>query len=112
LRLQDGRGGVQTWFLASGKQSWEGLPAGRITANSPELLIRLACAGSGIAAVPDLVAAPNVERGELTRLLHAWSLPSDLCWAVFPGSRLMPAKTRVFIDMLRAALSPRKPSDI
>jgi len=92
LRLQDGRGGVQTWFLANGKQSWEGLPAGRITANSPELLIRLACAGSGIAAVPDLVAAPSVRRGELTRVLPAWSLQDvEVASRVEPQSATGPA---------------------
>jgi DNA-binding transcriptional LysR family regulator len=80
------------------------LPSGRITANSPGLLIQLACAGSGIVAVPELAAAPSVRRGELSRVLPDWSLVGDVCWAVFPGSKLMPAKTRVFIEMVRAAL--------
>jgi len=37
--------------------------------------------------------------------LPAWSLPSHTAWAVFPGRRLMPAKTRAFIDMLEAAMN-------
>ena len=32
-------------------------------------------------------------------------MPSATAWAVFPGRRLMPAKTRAFIDMLEASLA-------
>jgi len=37
------------------------------------------------------------------RVLPEWSFPAVTGWAVFPGRRLMPAKTRVFLDMLQAA---------
>ncbi|HOW75987.1 MAG TPA: LysR substrate-binding domain-containing protein [Candidatus Competibacteraceae bacterium] len=105
LRLLERNGEAANWTLISGPQRWEGQPAGRTTANSPELLIRLAGAGAGIAAAPDCFAAPSVRRGELRRVLPAWSLPSHPAWAVFPGRRLMPAKTQAFIDMLEAALT-------
>ncbi len=59
---------------------------------------------AGITAVPDLFAQPLLQRGELRRVLPDWCLPSHTAWAVFPGRKLMPAKTRVFIDMLEAAL--------
>jgi DNA-binding transcriptional LysR family regulator len=105
LRLLQGNGEAASWTLIRDKQRWEGVPPGRTTANSPELLIRLACAGAGIAAVPDYFAAPSVRQGVLRRVLHDWCLPSHTAWAVFPGRRLMPAKTRAFIDMLEAAMS-------
>ncbi|RLJ65133.1 LysR family transcriptional regulator [Sulfurisoma sediminicola] len=92
------------WVLLQGEQQWQGTPPGRAAANSPELLINLARAGSGIAAAPDVFAAPSVRRGELRRVLPDWCLPATTAWAVFPGRRLMPAKTRAFIDMLEAAL--------
>ena len=41
---------------------------------------------------------------ELRRVLPDWQLPAHTGWVVFPGRKLMPAKTRVFIDMLQAAL--------
>ena len=94
-----------SWTLICGEQRWEGLPPGRAVANSPELLISLARAGAGIAAVPDYFAAPHVRRGELTRVLPDWRTPSHSAWLVFPGRRLMPAKTRAFIDMIEAALA-------
>ena len=105
LRLLRINGEAASWTLLRDKQRWEGVPPGRTTANSPELLIRLACAGVGIAAVPDHFAAPSVRQGELRRVLPDWCLPSHTAWAVFPGRRLMPAKTRAFIDMLEIALA-------
>jgi len=99
------------WTLVQGEQRWQSVPPGRASANSPELLIRLACAGAGIAAVPDFFAQPHVRQGLLRRVLSQWCLPSHTTWAVFPGRKLMPAKTRVFIDMLSTALGGVQPAD-
>eukprot|EP01036_Dinobryon_divergens_P057294 gene57294-76495_t len=49
---------------------------------------------------------PALRRGELVRLLPEWELPPVPAWAVFPERRLMPAKTRVFLDALAEALAP------
>ena len=88
------------WTLTRGKTRWERGLRARLTANSPELLARMACNGVGIAASSDLFAGPHVEKGELVRILPEWDLPVAIGWAVFPGRRLMPAKTRVFLDMM------------
>lgn len=104
VRLPGPQGEPGAWTLTQGEQRWEGVPPGRFMANSPELLIRLAAAGSGIAAVPDVLAIADVHQGRLQRVLPGWSLPSHTAWAVFPGRKLMPTKTRAFIDMLRIAL--------
>ena len=105
LRLLGRSGASVGWTLLCGDQRWDGDPPGRTAANSPELLISLARGGAGIAAVPDHFAAPSVRRGELRRVLPDWRLPSFAAWAVFPGRRLMPAKTRAFIEMLEVALA-------
>jgi DNA-binding transcriptional LysR family regulator len=68
--------------------------------NSPELLMRMALQGAGITLVTDHLALPYLERGELVEVLPDWHLPQVSVWAVFPGRRLMPARTRVFIDAL------------
>ena len=49
-----------------------------------------------------------LQRGELRRVLPDWHPPSIAAWAVFPGRRLMPAKTRAFLDMLQAALGDER----
>lgn len=102
-----GRNGEPTpWVISNEKDQWTGSPASHIVANSPEFLVRMACAGAGIVAVPDYFAAFDVQRGQLVRILPGWCLPPQQAWAVFPGRKLMPAKTRVFIDMLYATLNP------
>jgi len=93
------------WMLARGEQRWDGIPPARATANSPELLMRLARAGAGITAGNDHFAEPYVRNGELVPVLSDWKLPPVGAWAVFPGRRLMPARTRVFLDTLAAKFS-------
>jgi DNA-binding transcriptional LysR family regulator len=105
LRLLLRTGEPMPWVLSRGDQRWEGIPPGRATANSPELLIRLARLGAGITIVSDHFAEPYVRSGELVPVLPDWSLPPVAAWAVFPGRRLMPARTRVFLDALQAEFS-------
>ena len=64
--------------------------------------MRMAVAGAGITVVNDHFATPYLQRRELVPVLPDWRLPPVPAWAVFPGRRLMPARTRVFIDALAA----------
>jgi DNA-binding transcriptional LysR family regulator len=100
------RGGAEAWLLSRGKLRWEKEIKARLVANSPELLVRLAATGAGIAFSSDQFAAPYMETGELVRILPEWCLPPVTGWAVFPGRRLMPAKTRAFLDMMEAMYPP------
>lgn len=85
-------------------ERWEGVPARRTLANLPDLLMRLAAEGAGITAVNDFMAEAALARGALVRVLPGWEMPRATAWAVFPGRRLMPAKTWVLIEMLAARL--------
>ncbi|MFL6634076.1 MAG: LysR substrate-binding domain-containing protein [Massilia sp.] len=93
-------GGAVPWVLHRGKVRWEKELTARLTANSPQLLAKIACSGAGIAASTDFIVSKHVQRGELVRVLPEWDMPLATGWAVFPGRRLMPAKTRAFLDML------------
>ncbi|MBU6438743.1 MAG: LysR family transcriptional regulator [Betaproteobacteria bacterium] len=106
VHLLTRQGTGMPWLLQQGGNIWQGLPPGRASANSPELLLRLARAGTGIAGLPDPFAQASVQRGLLRRVLPGWSLPLHTAWAVFPGRNPMPARTRAFVDMLLAALGP------
>ena len=90
------------WILRRGEATWQGIPPARARANSPGLLMQLALGGAGITVVNDGFALPHLERGELVSLLADWTLPPTPVWAVFPGRRLMPARTRVLLDALEA----------
>ena len=93
-------GGAVPWILQRGKVRWEKELTARLTANSPQLLAKIACSGAGIAASTDFIVSKYVQRGQLVRVLPEWDMPVATGWAVFPGRRLMPAKTRAFLDML------------
>jgi DNA-binding transcriptional LysR family regulator len=93
-------GGPVPWVVQRGKVEWKRELRARLTANSPELLARIASSGMGIAASSDLFVASYLQKGELVRVLPEWEMPTATGWAVFPGRRLMPAKTRVFLDMM------------
>jgi len=102
LSLRRMANGLVHWSLTRGKTIWErDLPV-RLMANSPELLTRMAVTGMGIATCTTPFATPLVARGQLVRVLPDWSFPAVTGWAVFPGRRLMPAKTRAFLDMLES----------
>ena len=105
LRLMRGNGEPAVWPLSRGSERWSAVPSGQVSANSPELLMRMARAGAGIAALPNHFAEEAVNAGQLRRVLPDWCLPEAPAWAVYPGRKLVPPKTRAFVDMLKAALA-------
>ncbi len=101
---------ARPWALSrhgadGGQEVWTGLPLRTTQANLPALLLEMAAAGLGVTAAADRLAQPGVAAGRLVRLLPEWRLPPEPFWAVFPGRRLMPAKTRAFVEMLSEALA-------
>jgi DNA-binding transcriptional LysR family regulator len=79
-------------------------PQQRTLANAPNLLMALAERGVGIAGVDRLIVRDALAQGRLRRLLPDWQLPGSICWAVFPERRLMPLRTRVFLEAMSALL--------
>ena len=101
-----GRNGkAHPWVLMRGQERWEGLPPARAVVNSPGVLLRLACAGAGVAAMADEFAERYLREGVLVPVLPTWILPVNTAWAVFPGRRLMPRRTRVFLDAMEQYFS-------
>ena len=80
-------------------------------AHSPDLLRRLALLGAGVKAIRELHADSPVPAGTLRRVLPDWCLPPVAAWAVLPGRRLLPARTRLFIEALADALAPCRSRD-
>jgi DNA-binding transcriptional LysR family regulator len=108
LHLLSRTGEPAPWVLTRDPARWEGIPPARATANSPELLLRLARQGAGIAIAAEHFVEPYVGAGELVQVLADWKPPVATAWAVFPGRRLMPARTRVFLDALQAVFANPK----
>lgn len=104
LRLITSTGEAQPWRLSRGTERWEGMLSGPLAANSIGLQRTLAAHGMGIAGLSERFAQGLVDQGLLQRVLPEWRLPAVTAWCVTPGRRLLPARTSVFIEMLKAAL--------
>lgn len=72
----------------------------RAVLDDPEAVCRAALAGLGIALVTLPHALRHLEAGTLVRLLPRWYADAGPISLYFAGTRLLPAKTRVFVDFV------------
>jgi DNA-binding transcriptional LysR family regulator len=95
---------VKWHFERNGKSCQIAVP-GRLAVNTPELAVRAALDGLGIAYVPEGVAEPFLRAGQLVRVLESWSTPAHALFLFYHGRRQVPTALRAFIDMVRAPKS-------
>jgi DNA-binding transcriptional LysR family regulator len=67
---------------------------------STELLMRAAVDGAGVAVTSRLLAEEHLARGELVHILPDWIFSRYTIYAALPSGRMLPARTRVFLDFL------------
>ena len=72
----------------------------RAILNDPEALCYAAIASLGIAHVPMPHALQHLESGRLVRVLPDWYSDHGVISMYFSAKKLMPAKTRVFVDFI------------
>jgi DNA-binding transcriptional LysR family regulator len=107
VRLLSARGTAIPWKLIRGKAVWEGVPPGRLSLNSIDIIQQFMLDGAGIGALPDRFAAEDVRLKRLVRVLPEWCLPAVPAWAVTPMRRYLPAKTRAFLAHLEQFVGER-----
>lgn len=73
---------------------------GPVVTNSIGLTLAMVRAGAGLGVFPQGMVGPDVQAGRLVRLLPEWHLTTAPVNVVTVSRRLMPAKTRAFIDHL------------
>lgn len=99
-----GTGQTLPWQLRRGDALWEGLPPTQIQSNSLALQRELASQGLGIVALSDRLAEHWVQQKKLHPVLPDWSLPTETVWGITPGRRLLPSRSRRFLDLLKTLL--------
>ncbi|MEG3089278.1 LysR family transcriptional regulator [Sphingomonas sp. PB4P5] len=75
--------------------------AARLTANDPHAIHAMVLNGAGIAAPAKYLALPEIERGNLVRILPEWSVPAVDVSLVMPAGRERSPAARVFVDFVR-----------
>jgi DNA-binding transcriptional LysR family regulator len=78
-------------------------PGKRFSMNSASMIRRLATLGAGIAVLSDVSAQQEVSAGRLQRVLPDWEVGPFPVYAV-TETRLLPVKTRIFIEFLTERL--------
>ncbi len=74
--------------------------SGPVEVNSPQATLRGAKAGLGVAIIPDFIANPSIQAGDLVTLLDDYIARDRGIYAVYPHRRYLPAKVRSFVDYL------------
>ncbi len=97
-------GEPQSWRLARRAERWEGTPKTIFSSNSMGLQQALGIEGMGIVGLSDRFARSLIDEGLMVRVLPDWELPSATVWCVMPGRRLIPQRTRAFIDLFKQVL--------
>ena len=96
---------VTRWPLTDGQQQLEVTPGKRYSVNSVSMLRSLTGLGAGIAI---LGSTPGNEGRPLERVLPDWHAGPFPVYAV-TDTRLLPAKTRIFIEFLMERLGMQGP---
>jgi DNA-binding transcriptional LysR family regulator len=92
---------LSNWpFMRENGEMFSVAVSGPLEANSPLTTRAAAIAGLGFAPLPDFIAAPALESGELVTVLEEWVPRGGGIFAVYPHRRYLPAKIRVFVDFL------------
>ena len=98
-------GKVQRWpFAKSPAGEPEVVVPVSAAVSTTEPLISLAEAGLGIVCVPDFAIRKQLANGTLVTVLGEHIEHKGVFWAVWPSSRYMAPKLRVFVDFLAAHL--------
>jgi DNA-binding transcriptional LysR family regulator len=96
-------GVVFDWPFARHGKSRKISVDGRVMVNDPDLAVRAAVDGLGIAYTLEALAEPFLRSGQLVRVLEDWSPSFEGLFLYYPGHRQVPTALRALIDMIKAA---------
>jgi DNA-binding transcriptional LysR family regulator len=99
-------GNVFVWPFERNRKTHRISVEGPVMVDDPELAIRAAVDGLGIAYTIEALAEPFLRSGQLVRVLEDWSPSFEGLFLYYPGHRQVPATLRALIDMIRTARGP------
>ena len=96
LKLNDEQGNVQLVQISS-----------RMVANNGDFLRDMALAGHGIVLLPTFIAWKSLAGGGLVSVLESYVPATLSAWAVYPQTRYLSQRARLFIDFLTERFGDR-----
>ena len=80
---------------------WQSIEVrGRLVTNNGEMSLGAVMAGHGIALLPSFMVGCRIAQGELVRVLADWPTKHGAIHAVYPPTRHLPARVRLFTEFL------------
>src|SRR5215813_7434316 len=76
-------------------------PRPRISVNEVLTTYRLVLGGAGLGIIFDHLCVPNIEAGQIVRLLPDWTISPVEINVVFPSKKIISPTVRVFVDFLK-----------
>lgn len=92
------------WELTDGKITHSIELAGPLVGDQPEVVAQAACNGLGIALLPAFAVVDRIRSGALVRVLPRWRSPDVGVYVLMPSRKFLEAKTRAWVDLLKAEL--------
>ena len=99
-------GNVFVWPFERNRKTHRISVDGPVMVDDPELAIRAAVDGLGVAYTIEALAEPFLRSGQLVRILEDWSPSIEGLFLYYPGRRQVPATLRALIDMIRTHRGP------
>ncbi|AQZ93360.1 LysR family transcriptional regulator [Halopseudomonas phragmitis] len=101
-------GKFEPWPLKRAEDASEWVLPASMVCNTSAALMDVAVAGLGIACLPDFMVRRAIERGELTPVLDAYIEHQGTFRLLWPSSKHLSPKLRVFIDFMVETLFAEK----
>lgn len=96
------------WRFSNGEADMSVRVSGTLSSNNTEMLIEAARYGLGIVRISALKTHDLIQDGQLVRVLNDYDVAGDTAiWALFPSSRHISPKVRVFLDFFAARFRQR-----
>jgi DNA-binding transcriptional LysR family regulator len=94
------------WELTDGADTHSLQTDGPLIGDHPEAVLHATCCGLGVALLPGFAVVDKIRSGELVHVLPQWRSPDVGVYVLMPSRKFLEAKTRTWIELLKAELPP------
>jgi len=101
LRMRRSNGAIAPWSFLQGNKAVEAMVSGPFIASDFAVLLGAAVRGTGLAQVPEPIAAAAIKGGKLVPMLESFAAMTPGMFLYYPRHPQMPPKLRAFIDHVK-----------